>query len=794
MVHNHHHRWVRRILASTMRMLMVTKEDHQQVYDGCCDHHYNYYRYPHHDGEDGYGEDEDDDVASSPMIMRWLVAAPNTSSDTTTGAGVVVLDHDSHTASSIGTGTDLLSDPTGNSSPSPTMLTENLIAALWIYVPIWLVGLTIYCVVRRFSPRTYAVRQWVVKIRTKLADDQFGYLSWLWRVHSIADEELLHEIGLDALCFLRLIRMGLRLSLIGMFNSLWLIPVYITVAVKGDQQESGGHTNSTASNSTSTSAASTGTTVRAAADFSIIAFDRLHKNELYYICTVLASYVFFGYAFYTILKEFRWFVRQRHAWLTKLRPQNYTILVRNIPPHLRSDITLQEHYNRLYGAHRVLSAHCCLFLHHLEAKVQKRTVCLHHLERAVAVFQMRGKRPTHMVTLPHSVVPRHRRYKSLDVETKQVDSIDAYTRELATLDEAIAQNIRTIQHKSRPKLMVKGSAFRSFDTTTSSSNNNNSSSLHSNNNSISISNNNNNNSSILLSSRSSSLTARRSSSLNEPTAADDTTATMDTSTRVAPITEAQNINNNNDTAAQARANALWAANRARANDRRHRTRAKIKAAVRIASATITGETDGTPDDAGFVTFTSLVAMHGALQMKQHSDLFAMETDVAPEPSEIFWNYVGKDRGVLQTGRLISLAMTIALCLFWTFIVSFIVGLTDPDHLANALPAQSKNFLDQNLWIAKFLKVLSPVLLLIFNSGLLPIILKAVSRFECPASDSVLEASAFWKMAAFTVIQTFLYVDRIRHHHHNIIMVVALARSTPFTHTRVPLFFIFFCFV
>jgi hypothetical protein len=737
---------------------MLVVGPNQQVYDdGCC-------------------HNNDDDVAGPTMIMRWLVATATLSDG---GGGT---DHTTTTVTAAAAADDLnengddIDDDTGRS-----VLTDNLIAALRIYVPIWLVGMILYCLARKTWPRTFAVRQWVVDIRTTLAHDQFGYFDWLWKVRRIADDELLHEIGLDALCFLRLIRMGLRLSWIGMFNSLWLIPVYITVAIKGDRIHGGGGGNDEEQQDDDEMA-----TVDAASDFSIIAFDRLHKNELYYICTVLASYVFFGYTYYTILHEFRWFVRQRHCWLSKLRPQNYTILVRNIPKHLRSDITLQEHFNRLYGAHRVLSAHCCLFLHHLEAQVQRRTACCNHLERAVAEFQHRGKRPTHLLVPPmgpHHGGARHRRYKSMDAEAKQVDSIDTYTRELVELDEAIGRRIRDIEQKGRPKLLVKGSAFRSVSNASSTSQNDGagSSSLHSN------AGGGKGSSSLLYYSRSTSLTARRSSSSlnnsnnNDPAADVSTTeATMEgTSNSLAPIVESHsgsgldgsgnnniinssvigNNNSNNTNCVAARANVVWAANRARAKDlRTHRARYKLQAAVRIASTTIKGETDGTPDDAGFVTFTSLVAMHGALQMKQHSDLFAMETEVAPEPSEIFWRNVGKDRKVLQTGRLVSFAMTLALCLFWTFIVSFIVSLTDPEHLANVLPTHSTAFLDRNLWIGKLLKISSPILLLLFNSGLLPIILKAVSRFECPASESVLEASAFWKMAAFTVIQTFLYVS------------------------------------
>ena len=85
---------------------------------------------------------------------------------------------------------------------------------------------------------------------------------------------------------------------------------------------------------------------------------------------------------------------------------------------------------------------------------------------------------------------------------------------------------------------------------------------------------------------------------------------------------------------------------------------------------------------------------------------------------------------------------------------FIVNLTDVDYLNTTSPRMDEMLLE-NPWVGQVLATLSPLLLLIFNSGLLPIVLKAVSRLECPVSDSLLEASAFWKMATFTIIKTFL---------------------------------------
>jgi hypothetical protein len=42
----------------------------------------------------------------------------------------------------------------------------------------------------------------------------------------ITEDELMHECGLDALCFLRILKCGFRISLVGICNAIWLMPLY----------------------------------------------------------------------------------------------------------------------------------------------------------------------------------------------------------------------------------------------------------------------------------------------------------------------------------------------------------------------------------------------------------------------------------------------------------------------------------------------------------------------------------------------------------------------------------------
>lgn len=182
----------------------------------------------------------------------------------------------------------------------------------------------IYCVVRLHFPRVYAVRQWAPGHTTPMASDQFGYLSWLWKVYSFSQEELLEGIGLDSLCFIRILNMGFRLACVGCFNSIWLFPVYMTSEQDPELKTDDDRIRE-------------------------VSVNTMIPGDIRFVATVIAAYIFFGYTFYTIFKEFDWFITQRHLWLRKFHSRNYTVLVRNIPDEMRSDDALKKHFQTLYG-------------------------------------------------------------------------------------------------------------------------------------------------------------------------------------------------------------------------------------------------------------------------------------------------------------------------------------------------------------------------------------------------------------------------------------------------------------
>ena len=100
------------------------------------------------------------------------------------------------------------------------------------------------------------------------------------------DDEIAEHCGLDALCFLRTLEMGKKICLVGMLNSLWLIPLYATAESSPDTDKI------------------TDWVVR-------ITVSHVPSGSARLVATVLAAYVAFGYTMYLILQEFEWFIGKR---------------------------------------------------------------------------------------------------------------------------------------------------------------------------------------------------------------------------------------------------------------------------------------------------------------------------------------------------------------------------------------------------------------------------------------------------------------------------------------------------
>ena len=147
-------------------------------------------------------------------------------------------------------------------------------------------------------PRAYAVRSWVERIKSSLADDQFGFFSWAWEVILIDDEAFLEECGMDALCFARALLVGFKLSCLGMFNAIWLMPLYYT-AEESDETDY--------------------------IDDPVVqvSISYVPNQSPRLIAPPLASWVLFSFAGYLLIMELKWFAEMRRTFMSKPMARNY---------------------------------------------------------------------------------------------------------------------------------------------------------------------------------------------------------------------------------------------------------------------------------------------------------------------------------------------------------------------------------------------------------------------------------------------------------------------------------------
>ena len=195
-------------------------------------------------------------------------------------------------------------------------------------------------------------------------------------------------------------------SLVGIFNTIWLLPVYIT-AEESDE-----------------TADDTDRVVR-----TTIAHVPPGSARLY--ATVFAAYIIFGYTMYLILEEIEWYIEMRHKFLRKPMARHFAVFVRNIPHDYRNNRSLEAFFKSCFSDEDVLEARLALNAPNLAKAVAQRDATLTNLEHSLALHQRDGVRPRHN--------------DMLVVLGETVDSIDYYTSQLEEQNKDIAQRITVLE-------------------------------------------------------------------------------------------------------------------------------------------------------------------------------------------------------------------------------------------------------------------------------------------------------------------------------------------------------------
>jgi hypothetical protein len=95
-----------------------------------------------------------------------------------------------------------------------------------LYLGIFAALFIVFLLVRSRYPRVYNFKESFPAFRTPVAEDSFGGLSWIHKVFKVSDEDIREHCGMDALTTIRVLESGVKLSLVGIFNSFFLFPIY----------------------------------------------------------------------------------------------------------------------------------------------------------------------------------------------------------------------------------------------------------------------------------------------------------------------------------------------------------------------------------------------------------------------------------------------------------------------------------------------------------------------------------------------------------------------------------------
>ena len=287
-------------------------------------------------------------------------------------------------------------------SPTSTPLTDTEIVkqTCRVYGSIFLVVFLLFLFLRPRYPRIYNIKKSFPSLHSSLADDSFGAISWIWKVFSVSYEELAEHCGMDAMATIRLLEFGVKVSLVGVLNSVFLFPIYSLMG------------NSDTDPVTANSLGNLGQ----------------GSNGAY--ATTLAAYILFGAAMHFIDKDLEWFTSHRHAFLSKQTVQNYSIYLSGLTTDMQSKSAIREYFERCLSKNSVADVQLALTIPNLEKKVAKRSAVIPKLEHAINVKVVTKETPMHKTKL---------------LGGDKVDSVHTYTKDLEELNNEISADIDRIE-------------------------------------------------------------------------------------------------------------------------------------------------------------------------------------------------------------------------------------------------------------------------------------------------------------------------------------------------------------
>ncbi|OQS02800.1 hypothetical protein THRCLA_04868 [Thraustotheca clavata] len=280
-----------------------------------------------------------------------------------------------------------------------------VLLSIEIYYALFIVAFVLFEVLSPKLTSYFNCRAQDPKSSCPLAEQVYGFGGWICPVLNASDDEIMEFCGLDALVYLRFLKLARKIAFMAILMSFGLLPIYAT-AIKPE-----GQTNSTSK-----------------ALIARLAMANIHvnldPNRLW--APVIAGCVITIYTLSLLMPEYKVYVSRRHEYLSRDSVQQYTVIMNDLPSHLRTHQSLQKYLDRLFPK-MVDSVHMAMECKELETQVAKREYIRNALERAMVQAALSGNRPT------------------TAFNRGKVDAIDHFTQLLDKLNISICAEIETLR-------------------------------------------------------------------------------------------------------------------------------------------------------------------------------------------------------------------------------------------------------------------------------------------------------------------------------------------------------------
>ncbi|RHY11795.1 hypothetical protein DYB36_010987, partial [Aphanomyces astaci] len=185
-----------------------------------------------------------------------------------------------------------------------------LTTATQIYGPFLLGGFLVFEVLRRCFPKLYTCQP------TSVPGEGVRWIPHVW---TVTDDKIMEVCGLDTLIFFRFLRMGKHLAAFAVILSIGLFPAYSSTKLL--EQE----------------------------DFiDRLTISGLPRNDPRLWATVFAAVAMTLFTMYSIARECQVYKERRHQFLAKASTQQYSVLIDDIPEHLRSHAALKRYFHAIF--------------------------------------------------------------------------------------------------------------------------------------------------------------------------------------------------------------------------------------------------------------------------------------------------------------------------------------------------------------------------------------------------------------------------------------------------------------